>query len=33
MRKVVGLRKMDSGEREEQDTLLDLHMYALGMAS
>jgi uncharacterized protein (UPF0335 family) len=33
MRKVVALRKMDSGEREEQDTLLDLYMSALGMAS
>lgn len=33
MRKVVALRKMDNGEREEQDTLLDLYMSALGMAS
>jgi len=33
MRKVVALRKMDNSEREEQDTLLDLYMSALGMAS
>jgi uncharacterized protein (UPF0335 family) len=33
IRKVVALRKMDSGEREEQDSLLDLYMSALGMAS
>jgi uncharacterized protein (UPF0335 family) len=33
MRKVVALRKMDSSEREEQDSLLDLYMSALGMAS
>ena len=33
MRKVVALRKLDSGEREEQDSLLDLYMSALGMAS
>ena len=33
MRQVVRLRKLDSNEREEQDTLLDLYMSALGMAS
>ena len=33
MRQVVRLRKLDSSEREEQDTLLDLYMSALGMAS
>ena len=32
MRKVVALRKMDSNEREEQDSLLDLYLSALGMA-
>jgi uncharacterized protein (UPF0335 family) len=33
MRQVVRLRKLDSGQREEQDALLDLYMSALGMAS
>jgi uncharacterized protein (UPF0335 family) len=33
MRQVVRLRKLDSNQREEQDTLLDLYMSALGMAS
>jgi uncharacterized protein (UPF0335 family) len=33
MRQVVRLRKLDSSQREEQDTLLDLYMSALGMAS
>jgi len=33
MRKVVALRKMDSAEREEQDSLLDLYLSALGMAN
>ncbi len=33
VRQVVRLRKMDSGQREEQDALLDLYMSALGMAS
>ena len=33
MRQVVRLRRLDSNEREEQDTLLDLYMSALGMAS
>lgn len=33
MRQVVRLRKLDSGEREERETLLDLYMSALGMAN
>lgn len=33
MRQVVRIRKLDSGEREEQDALLDLYLSALGMAS
>ena len=33
IRQVVRLRKLDSGQREEQDALLDLYMSALGMAS
>ena len=32
LRTVVRLRKKDSAEREEQETLLDLYMHALGMA-
>ncbi|QPC44532.1 DUF2312 domain-containing protein [Kaustia mangrovi] len=31
MRKVIGLRKKDRAEREEEDTILDLYMHALGM--
>lgn len=32
MREVVRLRKMESHEREERDSLLDLYLSALGMA-
>ena len=32
MRQVVRLRKIDSGDREEQEALLDLYKRALGMA-
>ncbi len=31
LRQIVKLRKMDSGEREEQDFLLDTYKRALGM--
>ncbi|MGH6871445.1 MAG: DUF2312 domain-containing protein [Rhizomicrobium sp.] len=31
MRKVVGLRKLDTADRQEQDAILDLYMSALGM--
>jgi uncharacterized protein (UPF0335 family) len=31
MRQVVRLRKMDSAEREEQESLLDVYKQALGM--
>lgn len=31
LRKVVGLRKQDSAERQEQEALLDLYLHALGM--
>ncbi|HTQ14482.1 MAG TPA: DUF2312 domain-containing protein [Rhizomicrobium sp.] len=31
MRKVVGLRKLDTADRQEQDAILDLYMTALGM--
>lgn len=31
VRKVVALRKLDSSEREEQDTLLDIYLAAIGM--
>lgn len=31
MRQVVRLRKMDSADREEQETMLDLYKQALGM--
>jgi uncharacterized protein (UPF0335 family) len=31
MRKVVGLRKLDTAERQEQDAILDLYLSALGM--
>ena len=33
MREVVRLRKLDSAERGERDTLLDLYLSAMGMAS
>ncbi|MEM7210519.1 MAG: DUF2312 domain-containing protein [Pseudomonadota bacterium] len=33
LRKIVGLRKKSSEEREEEDALLDLYMAALGMAN
>lgn len=31
MRKLVTLRKRDHAEREEEETILDLYMHALGM--
>lgn len=31
LRKIVGLRKKDSEEREEEEALLELYMSALGM--
>ena len=31
MRKIIGLRKMEAADRDEQETLLDLYMQALGM--
>ncbi|TXL69792.1 DUF2312 domain-containing protein [Vineibacter terrae] len=31
MRQIVKLRKMDSAERDEQETLLDVYKQALGM--
>ncbi|MBU0725256.1 MAG: DUF2312 domain-containing protein [Alphaproteobacteria bacterium] len=31
MRQVLKLRKMESNDRQEQETLLDLYMQALGM--
>lgn len=31
MRKVVGLRKKDSAERQEEEAILDLYLSALGM--
>jgi uncharacterized protein (UPF0335 family) len=31
MRKVIGLRKLDTAERQEQDAILDLYLSALGM--
>jgi uncharacterized protein (UPF0335 family) len=31
LRQVIRLRKQDSAERQEQETLLDLYMQALGM--
>ena len=31
MRKVVGLRKLDRADRQEQEALLDLYLGALGM--
>ncbi len=31
MRKVVALRKMDAADRDEQETLLDVYLHALGM--
>ena len=32
MRQVIRIRKMDKSERDEQETLLDLYLHALGMA-
>ncbi len=32
MRQVIRLRKMDSGDRQEQEALLDLYKRALGLA-
>jgi len=31
LRRVIALRKMDRAEREEQETVLDLYLSALGM--
>lgn len=31
IRTILKLRKMDASEREEQDTILDVYMHALGM--
>ena len=31
MRRIVSLRKLDQGERDEQEALLDLYRRALGM--
>ena len=31
LRKVISLRKQDSGERQEQEAILELYMNALGM--
>ena len=31
IRTIVKLRKMDSSEREEQETILDTYLHALGM--
>ncbi len=31
MRKVIALRRLDSNERREQQTMLDVYMHALGM--
>jgi len=31
MRKVIALRKRDAAEREEEETILDLYLQALGM--
>ncbi|MEG9883233.1 MAG: DUF2312 domain-containing protein [Hyphomicrobiales bacterium] len=33
MRKLVALRKKDHAEREEEETILDLYMHALGMVA
>ena len=33
MRQVVKLRKMDSADREEQETLLDLYKRAMGLSA
>ena len=32
MRRIVSLRKLDQGERDEQEALLDLYRRALGMS-
>jgi uncharacterized protein (UPF0335 family) len=31
MRKIIGIRKMDADEREEQESLVDVYKQALGM--
>lgn len=31
MRKIIGIRKMDADEREEQEALVDVYKQALGM--
>ena len=31
MRKIIQVRKMDAADREEQESLLDIYMHALGM--
>jgi len=31
MRKIIGLRKMDKGDRQEQEELLELYKAAIGM--
>ena len=31
LRKVIAIRKLDANEREEQETLLETYMHALGM--
>jgi uncharacterized protein (UPF0335 family) len=33
LRKVIGLRKKDLHEREEEEAILDLYLHALGMAA
>ena len=32
MRQVIRIRKMDKNERDEQESLLDLYLHALGMS-
>lgn len=32
MRQVIRLRKMEESDRQEQETILDIYMHALGMA-
>jgi uncharacterized protein (UPF0335 family) len=31
MRRIIGLRKLDAGDRQEQEALLDIYKSALGM--
>ena len=33
LRKIIGLRKVDVAEREEQEAMLDLYLSALGMVT